>query len=432
MKLHSISLQNFRCFESREFELAKRFNLFVGDNATGKTAILDALAIAAGSWFLGFSGVVSKAFGRDEVRVQSYLHGQSAILEEQYPVVVECEGTVAERSLRWQRELKAERSRTTRRSANEISTLASSMNHQVKAGEMITLPVVSYYATGRLWMQKRRPGGGREPTSSIKPGTRLRGYRAALDAASEEKHNLAWFKHNEIVALQQNETIGVLEAVRTAMQSCIEGAQRVYFDLRRDQLMVRFADSEMPLRLLSDGYHSIAMMIADIAIRAATLNPHLLNEASLRTPGVVLVDELDMHLHPKWQQRVVAELLEAFPAMQFFATTHSPFVIQALPPIEGIRLHNLDRPCAADYGDKSIEDIAEDIQDVEQPQRSLRYRRMLATAERYFALLNKAKSASSSEMQEIKNELDELSMLFSDDPAYQAFLKMERESAKID
>ena len=71
-------------------------------------------------------------------------------------------------------------------------------------------------------------------------------------------------------------------------------------------------------------------LVADLAHRAALLNPHLGRQASRETSGIVLIDEVDMHLHPEWQQQVLPLLLEAFPLVQFLVTTHSPQVISTV------------------------------------------------------------------------------------------------------
>ncbi len=83
-------------------------------------------------------------------------------------------------------------------------------------------------------------------------------------------------------------------------------------------------------------------MLADISYRAIRLNPHLEQDAAKKTKGIVLIDELDMHLHPKWQRRIVQDLQNAFPDMQFIATTHSPFILQSLESGQVIDL-NLDQ-----------------------------------------------------------------------------------------
>ncbi len=98
----------------------------------------------------------------------------------------------------------------------------------------------------------------------------------------------------------------------------------------------------MPFNYLSDGYRNMVAMLADISYRAIRLNPHLEQDAAKKTKGIVLIDELDMHLHPKWQRRIVQDLQNAFPDMQFIATTHSPFILQSLESGQVIDL-NLDQ-----------------------------------------------------------------------------------------
>ncbi|NJO00766.1 MAG: AAA family ATPase [Bacteroidia bacterium] len=71
-------------------------------------------------------------------------------------------------------------------------------------------------------------------------------------------------------------------------------------------------------------------MVADIAFRCAVLNPHFREEAARLTTGIVLVDELDLHLHPSWQKKVVSHLKSTFPKIQFIVTTHSPLILSTV------------------------------------------------------------------------------------------------------
>jgi predicted ATP-binding protein involved in virulence len=73
-------------------------------------------------------------------------------------------------------------------------------------------------------------------------------------------------------------------------------------------------------------------MIADIAIRAVTLNATVLGpKAVIGSPGIVLIDELDQHLHPRWQRRITHDLRTTFPNLQFICTTHSPQIVGEVP-----------------------------------------------------------------------------------------------------
>lgn len=167
-------------------------------------------------------------------------------------------------------------------------------------------------------------------------------------------------------------------------------------------------------------------MVADIAFRSAVLNPQFEDQAAAKTPGIILIDEVDLHLHPKWQRQVVPLLLKAFPEIQFVATSHSPFIIQSLYGQVDTLLWDIAAAVPLPLESKSIEDIAEQKQGVELPQQSQRYLGMERAAERYYALLRKSNGASTEEKERLRHELDKLSRPFSDDPEFQALLKMER------
>jgi len=146
-------------------------------------------------------------------------------------------------------------------------------------------------------------------------------------------------------------------------------------------------------------------MTLDIAQRAVRLNPHWGAMAPRRTPGI-----------------------GCFPKLQLVATTHSPFIVQSLRPGE---LVDLNPAPSGEYYKKSIEDIAEHVMRVEKPQRSARYQRMMEAAEQYYRLLRSAKGKPAPELARLKARLDELAAPFSEDPAYQAFLRMERQADPV-
>jgi hypothetical protein len=101
-----------------------------------------------------------------------------------------------------------------------------------------------------------------------------------------------------------------------------------FYDIEAEELRVRFGDGTLQsMRLLSDGYRTMIGIAADLAWRAAMLNPHHRGNVVKRVDGVVLIDEIDLHLHPTWQRRVLPSLVRTFPHVQFVATTHSPQVL---------------------------------------------------------------------------------------------------------
>jgi predicted ATP-binding protein involved in virulence len=132
----------------------------------------------------------------------------------------------------------------------------------------------------------------------------------------------------------------------------------VVYDVAGDELLGVFADGRrLPFRLLSDGVRNMLALVADVARRAATLNPHLGADAARKTPGVVLIDEVDLHLHPRWQRRVLDDLRRTFPLVQFVATTHSPFIVQSLGPGELLTLDKPEEAAAAGVNAPGAEDM---------------------------------------------------------------------------
>lgn len=163
-------------------------------------------------------------------------------------------------------------------------------------------------------------------------------------------------------------------------------------------------------------------MVADIAYRCIKLNPHLGDDAVSLTPGLVLIDELDLHLHPNWQKRIVSDLKTVFKNIQFVATTHSPFIVQSLKSDE---LINLDEVKGLDYDPNkySVEEISENEMGVINVKRSAEFSEMQSKAREYFDLVNK--KASPDEIAKAKRLLDGLRVKFSKDPAYVALLESE-------
>jgi len=420
MRIDSLRLINFRRFKEHSLELASRFNLIVGDNASGKTAILDALSIAASAVVKDKGRPVGKSrrIEEAEIRQQSFQHGQTLNMEPQLPCIVECEGEIAGEKGTWAFTTNSEKGMDWG-AAEWASTLAHSLHNRVKHGEPDCLPLISYYGTERLWRQ-----AASKPYTKIRGDSRLDGYKNCLNPASDERRLIEWFRDQEFAALQQKTELPILEACRRAISTCIRDAEHVYFDATLKQLVMSVSETALPATFLSDGYRNMLSMVADIAIRCATLNPQFEAESPLQTNGIVLIDELDLHLHPKWQRQIVTDLMSAFPRIQFIATTHSPFVIQSLPARNGVQLLNLDDEDNRDFSDKSVEDIAESIQGVDLPQRSQRFIDMMEKAEHYFGLLKEESGTSPEEKSAQRAELQRLIIPFSDDPALSAFLKM--------
>jgi len=341
VRIDHLTVKNFNGFDHREFDFNPRFNLLVGDNATGKTSVLDALSIALGSWFLGIPGYAN-ILGIDakEVRVVAHPHQDSCTFEKQFPSRVETCGLVLGRDIKWTRELSREGGRTSSVDAKTISTIAGEAERKVRSGEEITLPLICAYGTERLWIEAtHRPNKKREGSKGRLP-SRLDGYLDCINFTIQESALLDWIRAETSASIQSPpiETIA-LRAVKRAIVGSVEGAMSLYYDERYKDIVVNFEQYGYQLfQNLSDGQRIVLTLVGDLVKRATTLNPHLADRVLDETPGVVLIDELDLHLHPKWQRRVIRDLKTTFPSIQFIATTHSPQLVGEAAPEEVILL----------------------------------------------------------------------------------------------
>ncbi|WP_445366469.1 AAA family ATPase [Methylomonas sp. BW4-1] len=435
MKINRLTLNNFRCFDIYELNLSDKFTLLIGDNGSGKTVVLDAISIITQDLLAEFSlnEISSKrTLSRNDLRYVEQKMGQTFTRELAQSTFITIDYTLDNKVFKWQHgrdtnnifafnknfiSLQGEDS-----TVNALTTRFSQRNDP-----LTILPIIAYYGTGRLW--KKVDGSEIE---TLAPDSRLLGYRDCLNPASNLEQLFRWFKTQELAALQKQERRHVLEVVREAIVSMIPNAKKAWWDIDWDELMFQSINDKksqiVPFSMLSDGYRNMIGMVADIAYRMATLNPQLEADVIKQTEGIVLIDEIDLHLHPKWQREVVGRLLNTFPKVQFVASSHSPFIIQSLYGRDDCLLWDLEKAQPIAIESESIEDIAEDQQHVEIPQKSKRYLDMMEAAEAYYRKLHEVNNESDMEVMQLRSKLDELSIPFSDDPAFAAQLKFERDS----
>lgn len=424
MKIEELLLENFRCYEKRRFLFNDSFTVLVGNNGSGKTAILDAVAILLGTYFQGWDvSTGSRTINRtSDPREVPVITGGQLNFEKPEPVTLQGTTFIAGQSMTWLRN-KGDRGAK----AKDFIKLGSDSREAVSQGKQVDLPLFIYYGAGRLWEINR-------DIKIEKPKSRLDAYRHCLQPTSDRKAFEAWFKQTTLAAHQKKKDlkeIVALTLVEKAVLTCLpEGFTKFGYDVEENQLLLYEGNKPTKFNQLSSGYQNMVAMVADIAYRAFYLNPHLSERAIIEAKGIVLIDEIELHLHPSWQRRVVDDLKEAFPNLQFIVTTHSPFIIQSLNQNEIIDLNQDAEHQPVLEPNSSIEDIVESIQGIELPQRSHRYQEMYQTAQKYYKLLEELKTAPSEELSRLEDQLNELTAPFSDNVAYHAFLEMERQSAR--
>ena len=337
MKITHITLRNFRGFESFTASFHEKLTVIVGDNGVGKSSLLDALSVAVGTFLSGFDGLKASGITKDDAMNKCYDMGSVVDLQAQYPVVITASGIVNHCEITWTRELNSPTGSTTTAKSKDLLSVAMDYQARIRAGDKeAILPIVSYYGTGRLWAQKKE----KKSSSQVEQFSRLMGYTDCLAAESNDKLMMKWFEKMTIQEYQRKGISSEFAAVKQAVCKCYEGITgysdvAVQYNLDTRSLDILFTDIDgthkrYPMKHLSDGYKNTLSMIADIAYRMAILNPQLLDDVLTQTPGIVLIDEVDLHLHPLWQQRILKDLQAIFPAVQFIVSTHAPSVISSI------------------------------------------------------------------------------------------------------
>ena len=429
MKINHIRIKNFRGYEDLEVTLNPNFNLFIGDNGSGKTAILEALTVAIGSFFLGIRGMNARGFHKKDIRIATFDHSE----EYQFPVEIEAQGEIYQQTISWLRTLNTDKqnekkwNRTTTRYANEIKDLASEADNAVRSGERINLPLLVYYATGRLFDVARDTDELlKDKNEKMQISSRFRTYERSLEAKSTHKKFQKWFRSKELSRIQKGGSSDVsLEVVKNTIIDSMPSCVNIFYEFDPDKpqgLKIELEDGRiLPFNSLSDGTRNFFAIIADMAYMCITLNPHLKERALEETEGVVLIDELDLHLHPDWQRKIIAVLRETFPKVQFIATTHSPFLIQETGEGQLIILKNSKVYKITSAANLSIEDIAEDLQYVKNPQWGKLRQEMFEKAREYYKAVKEG-----SDTPEMKAELDEAMKPFALDTAFYAIVEQEK------
>lgn len=396
MKLEKITLENFRCFKKLNIDFHPKTTILVANNGQGKSTVLDAIRIALWPYVSQFD-LAKTAYADpantitiDDVRTiksfeqQSKTFGALDEMARQFTSSVSATGEYNAKQTTWQRfrDSEAKKSQTKDDAeCKKLKTSAKELQQKVRdlSKQPIDLPIFGYYGTGRLWREKRLTDGKKGTTEKNNEQIRTFAYRDCLDPASSFRQFEDWFTSAYIQVMQyqikQIEQGATFLEVDPALKRPVKVVQEAvnsvlkpvswqhlqYSETYDKSLVLKHTElGVMKVSQLSDGIKNMLAMIADIAYRCVLLNGHLGEDAAKKSSGIVMIDEIDMHLHPIWQQSVISSLQDAFPNIQFIVTTHSPQVLSTVPK-ECIRVLGKNSagddiaatPLAASYGEPS-------------------------------------------------------------------------------
>ena len=328
MELQKLTINNFKMFENIELSFKAGFNLLLGDNGVGKTTILEAAAVAIGGFLTGMENVATRNIYVGDIRYHVEKDSNGIPNPSfHYPVEISCEVQYADSVYSWDRQKSSPEGKTTTNPKDIYSVarkLVNSTDHEV------IWPVLSYQSASRSWVT-RRSDAGKKLRKQLHD--RRCGYLGCLDTVADLKSVYEWCYEMEWLFLQNHVrpvTYSEFTNIISTFMSKINGGikSEVVFHPALKKLIYMENGEYMLIEDLSAGYQSVLRMVIDLAYRMALLNPDAGDKIRM-AEGIVLIDEIDTNLHPKWQWKIVEALVETFPNVQFIAATHSPIIVSS-------------------------------------------------------------------------------------------------------
>ncbi|MCP9915272.1 AAA family ATPase [Cyanobium sp. ATX 6F1] len=350
MKIKRLEIENFRCKDKATLKLGSRLTLLLGENGSGKTTFLDAIAIALGA----IISYLPKAKGRSFQKRGEIRQIGGRTLKYARIAVESIEG------ISWDCVEKDPKSRVKipeigKRQLKEY--LDQQILEPLANEDDFVLPIFAFYGVSRalLDIPERRRGFDLESDRIFDA------LDQALTSGSNFRSAFIWYFNKEMEELRlRNEirnfdiTLPQLRAVRKCLTTLFPTLTNPRFSVKPPlRLIVTENREDLELSQLSDGYKTMIGVAIDLSRRMAAGNPDMDNP--LESPAIVMIDEVDLHLHPAWQQRIVSDLLKCFPNTQFIVTTHSPIIVEGINNL--LKRYAIDKLLPAFLDDDSLINI---------------------------------------------------------------------------
>lgn len=363
MKIKKINLKNYRGAHSLLLRLDPQLNIFYGVNGSGKSTILDAIAIML-SWAVSrirYAGASGRPISETDVTNGRSFAGIKLVIKN------------GDTKISWRlvKKRKGHKSTNVKSSFKKLSTFTGELQEKfAKSSEQINLPLFAYYPVNRAVLDI--PLRIKERHSF----NLLAAYDDALTSGANFRTFFEWFREREDLENENRKYVNSLfppddfqfpdpqlEAVRNALTRFLPEFSN--FTVRRNPLRMEVEKNgkRLTVNQLSDGEKCLIALVGDLARRMSVANPVM--DDPLQGDGIILIDEIDLHLHPRWQRMIVTKLLEVFPNCQFIISTHSPHILTHVQPESLFLLKQTDEGMTAEkpnesYG-KNVDRVLEDL-----------------------------------------------------------------------
>lgn len=352
MKIERLHLKNFRCFDELSIDFGNRLTVIIAENGAGKTAILDAIAIGFGRYLTKLPGVAGRSTKETDLRVSAgerrepfMMLAWEARTREGTPLAWASsrkrDGAVSAGAIK--QLLSENQESLLSRGLKELDEFTLSLVQAEAEQRAYVLPVIAYYGTNRAIREEVQRRRGFKKSFS-----RFDALAGSLEPDSRFRAAFEWFNAMEDAERRERETRRdfnyqhpELQAVRAAIVRLLPvGFSKPRTEIRPlrfviDRLTTDGTTHTLRVSQLSDGYRVVLGLAMDFARRLAQANSRIAADgmqimSPLDLPAIALIDEVDLHLHPSWQQHVLTDLMQTFPKTQFIVTTHSPQVLTSV------------------------------------------------------------------------------------------------------
>ena len=328
MYFERTEIQNFKGIEKMNLEFSSGVNLLIGNNGVGKTTVLEALALSIQTYFSRMNDIAKKSIKKDDVHFTSNLVGDAS-QHRVYSNPTVIKSKINFGGVEYSSEISREDETNATRTKYTGKEFAAAGRDLLNSQEAI-LPVICYFSTSRVVDTQK------VSTTAVgknKLNDRRGGYIDCLNATLDRKALTDWAFKMAMAEYKKGTAVAEYEAFKKAvgifMQKMNDLEEIPLVEYTRDFEDITYAEDgkTMLVNYLSAGYQSLLWMLMEISFRIALLNPEMSDYS--QAEGIVLMDEIDMHLHPRWQWKILEALHSSFPKVQFIAATHSPIIISS-------------------------------------------------------------------------------------------------------
>ena len=341
MKVDRIEIKNYKGFENCNIDFHPKMNVFIGNNASGKTTILNAISKSAAS-------IVPRVISRNAVSITNEDINYKAL----FAYIIGHISHFTEDDINFQTFTHAgivteDAKLISAKISKDISTVASNFKKKIQVSP-ITIPIIKFYSANRGSFSYSYSEG----IIDIYDISQLETWSNIMQSSLSYGKFSHWFYQNETdeLRLQRdykdfNAQSPALRDVRKALALAFKELGYGDYSLVSKQIK-RAGNSKLTPALFlknnktlkeenldkkSDGEKAIITLISDIAYNLSIAKDFAVDNDFLKSSGIVIIDEIETHLHPKWQREILPILLKLFPNIQFFVATHSPQIVASVP-----------------------------------------------------------------------------------------------------